>query len=351
LLRIRIERLLAAALLCFTVAGLAEPQPVAGEPQYPYRSAEFTQFVLDSDHQTDSATPHDFYAWMEYRFPLDDSAPAGKSGTPLTAELDKQRRLLAHIADPARKTAQELAIAAWVHHGIKKLMPHFSLAAGYEFTNAVRHGERQCLLQSVLAVGLFQRMGIDSGVVMVWKSNNGQVSNNGHACDLLALPNGRHVLVDCSDKSPFVLHQGLFGTVQGRRGYAFVEPQYVPGTAFIRSFADQATTEQTNVSTFGPLDSAFLRSQFDYYRGEQTRGGLLSDVQTRSGLEAEARHLQTSVARCSQNPLAVYMLGRVYIKEGNMELAQKQLTDAKQLYSRYGWLPRGLRDALAEAGM
>jgi len=68
---------------------------------------------------------------------------------------------------------------------------------------------------------------------------------------------------------------------------------------------------------------------------------------TPAGLEAEAVFLRRSIQACPRNPLAVYMLGRVYAKQGKTALARQQITNAHNLYAQAGHIPSGEREMLA----
>ena len=113
------------------------------------------------------------------------------------------------------------------------MLPKFSLDRGFEFHHAVGNRERQCFLQSVLMAGLLQRMGAEAGVVMIFKSQLGQTSNLGHAAVVLKLSSGRDVIVDASDPTPFIPHQGVFARVSG---YRFLTPVYAMDSPQIVSY-------------------------------------------------------------------------------------------------------------------
>jgi len=55
----------------------------------------------------------------------------------------------------------------------------------------------------------------------------------------------------------------------------------------------------------------FIQSQFWYYRGERAPGGLLAE-KSDDGWPRRRTRCAPSVRLCPKNPLAVYMLGRVY---------------------------------------
>jgi hypothetical protein len=153
------------------------------------------------------------------------------------------------------------------------------------------------------------------------------------------LANGRDILVDASDSQPFMTHQGLMVSVPSRGGYAYVEPSYDAAQNILsyRSLRSKAVLPPSKIAM---LDVRFLQSQFDYYRGERTPGGLLTrPLATRSGLEQSERWLRKSVAECPQNPLAYYMLGRVQEERKKISEARQSYNTAHVLYSRYGWVP------------
>ena len=99
-----------------------------------------------------------------------------------------------------------------------------------------------------------------------------------------------------------------------------------------------------------PLPLAFVSSQFDYYRGERTPGGLLSAPAqlTPAGLTTEANFLHAAIQRDPENALAVYMLGRVSLRQGQPAAARRQLSQSLKLYAAAGWTPDGPRDLAAE---
>jgi hypothetical protein len=186
---------------------------------------------------------------------------------------------------------------------------------------------------------------------MVYKNIAGQASNNGHAVTLMKCADGKDVLVDCSDPKPFVRHKGLFVKDAQNGTYRYVEPVFDGPSATIVAYHPDSERERLDTSDIEPLDYRFVRSQIEYYRGERTPGGLLAAHPTWDGLEKEAQHLRTSVEECPQNPLATYMLGRVYLKEAKTRKARRLLTIAYVLYARFGRVPQGCRDAIAEARM
>lgn len=205
---------------------------------------------------------------------------------------------------------------------------------------------RSVLFRSVLIAGLLQAMGVDAGAVMVYKSNQGVVTNNGHAVALVKLPGKQDLIVDASDREPFPRQEGLFVKA---RDYRYVNPVYGKRSHKIRWYTPASGNQRIGTTQLGTLDYSFLRSQFWYYRGERAKGGLLSSHRTSKGLEAAARALRTSVKLCPRNPLSVYMLGRVYLTQGNLRQARKLLGTAYQLYSQFGWVPEDPKQYLASA--
>jgi len=315
---------------------------------YPYQSGAFTRFVSDSYRVADGGQTADFYAWMDKT--CRQSALCGPGGQTL-AMIDARRDALDAIAGPKQRAQAEMAFAATLHHWIKSSMPIFSLQEGFEFSNVAKHRERQCLLQSVLLASLLQEADVDAGVVMVNKNAGGQTSNNGHCVTLIKLADGTDVLVDASDRQPFVRHQGLFAKDSMLKNYRYVEPVFQGGSPIIVSYQSPDHSVKIACRPIRPLDTDFLRSQFDFYRGERTSGGLLDAHPTDNGLSTEAHYLRSSVHACPQNPLPVYMLGRVEWRRTHPREARRQLSRAARLYQGAGWVPSGLRDAQHDAHM
>jgi hypothetical protein len=327
----------AALALAAALPSLAAPAPRPAGP-YPYGGRAFTQFVADSDHCTGGGTPAQFYQWM-------DQAPLARQGHGFFALTDAERQKLARLKTPALKTAEEEAFCARLHHAVKTWIPRFSLDTGFEFTQAQKLGTRQCLLQSVLLSGLLQRAGVDAGMVMVWRNISGQTTNDGHAVCLVHLADGHAVELDASDPVPFVRHQGLLAAQDGQRD---VNPVFAGNTPTIVGFRATGTGAMLTVAQVRPLPVDFVRSQFFYYRGERAPGGLLAPKVTSYGLMTETRDLRAAVKYCPQNALAVYMLGHVYVKQGDLDAARRQVAAALRLYAAAGWTPQGPRDLAAE---
>lgn len=345
--------LAAAAAVFILSASLAPAMPkVADSSDYSYGSPHFTLLIADSYRQIHAPDTGTFYRWMNKNFQkiaLTDAHLSTISMPGWPALLAQKKAEIDRTHNPAQKAQLEMQDAAWLHKTIKAALPHFSLTEGFEFSNAVRKGERQCVLQATLLASLLQSMDINAGLVMVYKNIAGESSNNGHAVTLMKRSDGKDVLVDCSDPTPFVLHRGLFVADARLGAYRFMEPIYAGKTTSIIGYHPDGETRKVANSQVTSLDFNFVRSQIEYYRGERTPGGLLSAKQTTSGLAAEARHLRTSVAECPTNPLAQYMLGRVYIKQAKLTSARRQLAKSYLIYERQGRVPQGCLDAMAEA--
>ena len=323
-------------------------------PDFPFHGPAFSRFVADSYRQTgdsnaDAQQAAPFYRWIhdayQQRTKRIGPLPGVGARPTLVEGLDAERAHIAAIADPAAKTQAQEQVALWAHRAVKKMVPHFSLNHGFEFYNMANRGERQCLAQSVLVASLLQRAGVPTGVVMVWKSLKGEESNNGHCVAVAQLANGRHILVDASDKTPFARQQGLFLPVDGK--YEYVLPQYTTaaGPSEIVGYTRRANGESVALADVTTMDIAFLNSQFDYYRGERAPGGIFAKAKTPSGLAESAEYLRQAITDCPDNPLAVYMLGNVYERLGKLDQARTQFAQAHEQYDRSGYIPQGEQDA------
>jgi hypothetical protein len=311
---------------------------------YYYAGPRFDKLVAESYHYLGSEDWRSFYrqmnnAYNRYR----NNVPQWQSTT-LIGMLDSERRRLAAIADGYKRAKAEKTLAANLHMFVKAAIPNFSLDRGFEFYYAQMRGERQCFLQSVLIAGMLQKAGVQAGVAMVYKNTYGELTNNGHAVDLIRLSNGRHIIVDASEHAPFAKHRGLFVKLLD---YIYVEPVFKANSEEIDHYESESDRKSILPTKIKTLDYDFLRSQFWYYRGERAVGGLLLLPKTASGLKASERALCVSVDICPKNPLAVFTLGRVYLSEGKMQAARKSVLEAYHLYSRFGWVPEGLTEYLA----
>jgi hypothetical protein len=296
---------------------------------YPYGGKTFDSFVTDS--YGGSHGPGAFRKWLDERFRAvsPDVSRSGGIGGWLKA---RRARI--------RTSADEISLCRDVHAIVKKAIPRFSLDRGFEFRYTVQYGERQCFLQSVLIAGLLQDAGVNAGVVMVWINEKGQESNLGHAVTLVRLRDGSHIVVDASEQRPFATHQGLFALVGGK--YAFLKPEYSKADQSITAWR-RASGAPVSSRAIGGLPVDFLRSQFEFYRGERAPGGLVADKPTREGLTASAAHFRKAVALCSRNPLAVFSLARTLEILGDTEASSRVKDTARALYRDAGWIPSSLQ--------
>ena len=125
-----------------------------------------------------------------------------------------------------------------------------------------------------------------------------------------------------------------------------MEPVYEKKTSKILFYRREDNKKKILTNNFRTLDFDFIKSQFDYYRGERAVGGVISAHKTNKGLEISATALRRSIKTSPGNSLAVYMLGRCYLAQGKNKEAQKLFVHANNLYEKYGWVPAGLKDVL-----
>jgi hypothetical protein len=311
---------------------------------YPYGGAQFAALVAQSYAVAGEGSPGDFHRWLRDAYRASGAPLPATSGADLEQDLASARASLHHLPRRAARARAEADLARWAHRFIKQAIPRFSLDRGYEFHNVAKYGERQCLLQSVLIAGLLQAGGCDAGVVMVYANERGEQSNNGHVTVLLKLDDGAAVLVDASDPEPFARHAGLLVRASD---YRYVTPVYQPRSSRITAFLTADTRARLTAAQVSALDLAFVSSQFWFYRGERAPGGVIASQKTADGLIASRQALEQSVRICPANALAVYMLGRTLFYQGDGRGARKLFLTARDLYRRYGWVPAGVKDALA----
>ena len=328
-------------------ARLSASAKVSGE-SYPYQSQSFSGFIEDSINETKPARAKNFYAWFDQAY-LEHPKVQLKGAATLEVALEMRCKELIATTDPSKHAALEFETGAWLHRLIKTTIPRFSLERGFEFTNTVRLGERQCLLQSVLIAGLLQRMGIDAGTVMVWRNEKAYTSNNGHAVTLVKGSSGRDWLVDASDPIPTMRHQGLFVFDANANAFRFVEPKFA-ANGLILEYRRVADGQILKTSRVRELSVNFLRSQFYYYRGERAPGGFMGAPTTKVGLEQSAKMLEMAQRLEPQNPLAVYVLGHVYRKLGRIDQARAQYLKGYALYQAQGFVPQGPTEAYQQWG-
>jgi hypothetical protein len=342
------SRVLLVAVL--VTAGAAEARPSAKgsarrfSEEYAYGGARFTDFIADSFEEQSERNPQKFYDRFEKAYENSAVRYPAKSDLALRALLQWKRTSLSELRSPRERAEEVRRFSEWLHRMIKTVIPKFSLERGFEFRYTVEFGERQCFLQSVLVAGLLQAVGEDAGVVMVSRNLEGHEVNNAHAVAVARLTDGTDVIIDCSDPVPFVRQLGLFMLATG---YRYVEPQYQGDSGTIVGYRTRTGKHPIANRQLRSLDRAFLRSQFYYYRGERAPGGIFAQPPTKEGLEDSARFLRESVRACPQNPLAVYMLGRVYLRLDRKPEAKLHLAAAHRLYSAFGFLPPGPAEAYA----
>ncbi|MDQ7823928.1 MAG: hypothetical protein RDV48_14100 [Candidatus Eremiobacteraeota bacterium] len=316
--------------------------------RYPYGSEQFSLFIKNSCDECGEGSDEEFYSWFEglYARWRDDSVNAGAFPFGAFEKYDFRDFLkksdihFASISDETKRGEEQLRCAAGVHHLVKAVIPKFSLERGFEFVNVMKYGERQCFLQSVLIAGILQEMGLDAGVVMVYRNERGEESNNGHALVLLKLSDAFDVTVDASEKTPFACHRGLF--CKTGTSYRYYNPIYEGPDRIITAYR---TTSGVPVAPREVLscDVPFLMSMFYFYRGEWAPGGLRNGKKSPEGLELAASYFSRAIKECGENPLPVYYAARVSEARGLKKQAQVYYRQAFSLYNHYGWVPKGLR--------
>ncbi len=316
--------------------------PAAPRMAYPYGSDEFRALVTDSYQVTKAAEAVQFPEWFEKAFAAHPNSFRGTQAATLAELLDQEQRRLDGASGSAQRARLETSVASGFHRMVKDLIPRFSLARGFEFAYVVKYGERQCLLQSALLAALLQRVGVEAGIVMVFRNGKNAKSNISHVATLVKLSDGTDALVDASFQEPFVKHTGILVAAPS---YRFVQPRYAAKSIRITGYREERTRRALSVAKVAPLGYSFVRSQFWFYRGERAPGGILAAHPTSSGLASSQQRLEKSVALCPGNPIAVYLLGRTYRSEGQRTKAARLLLKARDLYTSYGWLPEGPAEA------
>lgn len=333
-------------------SGRCQPEPIetnepAPEGKYPYGSTVFDRFIQDSFDEYNQENIKDFYHWMDAGYIKWRDSSVEKGAFPFKgAESLTLNELLPWGSETLKETGtassmeeNEMSLCSGVHLMIKGVIPKFSLKRGFEFINVVKYGERQCFLQSVLIAGILQSMNIDAGVVMVFRNEKGEESNNGHAVVVAKMRSGQDILVDASEKAPFASHKGLF--CSSASGYKYVLPQYASGNPAIDSYRsmDGQKLEAKDIHSFG---LEFLQSQFDFYRGEWSEGGLREKTKTGEGLKKAQEYFRESIRECPANPLPYYYLARACEEQGDQSNSRQMFRDAYKLYRQYGWIPAEL---------
>lgn len=344
------------------------------EEQYSYYSQRFSQLVSESYKENKSDDIDKFHAWMEQIYenlPQQVQLKNNKVKIKLEDFLKLKKKELQDILDIPKKTKYEIELCTKFHKFIKTIIPRYSLERGFEFYNVVNLGERQCFLQSVFIAALLQEIGLNAGVAMVYKNEYGKETNNGHAATLIKLSNKRDIIIDASNKKPFARHLGVFARylappsplekelssvsdyipfykINGAKAphYIYVEPVYKKDSDEIQYYKSAADNKEIDAIEVKTLDFPFIQSQFWYYRGERTKGGLFATVKTKEGIETAENNLKKSIKLCPNNPLPVYMLGMVYLLDENLYQARNFLEQARELYLKSGWLPPGPKEVL-----
>ena len=330
-----IPLLVGAVLLAAVGAGLASRlQP---EPRYPFGSVAFDALIRDSEAETASAKRSGFEAWLSAAYARNPKAQL-ENFKSLPAALEARTAAYRKLGSVAAKVAFERETGAWLHRMVKAAIPKFSLDRGFEFTNTVALGERQCLLQGVLISSLLQRMGMDAGTVMIWRNLTGATSNLGHVSALLKLSNGSALLVDASEPMPFPRHQGVFGFNKKLEQYQFLTPTF-GGQDDITGF-DRAATADLEALPYN-----YVRSQFFFYRGERTPGAFVNKPLTAAGMQKGIAYLKRAVQLEPQNPLAQYVLGHLYRSNKQLGAANAQYKLSHALYEKFGFVPSGVQTA------
>jgi hypothetical protein len=344
---------LAAAPLAASQTGATQASPaVAAIPQigpnFQYGSAAFDE-VAQTSYKTVGLSGR-FSDWITAAYQKSGVTLGDAKGS-LTADLDARAAAI-RAASGAARVELERDTASWAHRFVKKSIPKFSLERGFELANVVRTGERQCLAQSFIVSGLLQRAGMQAGAVMVWANPTGQQSNLGHVVSIVRLSGvngggGHDLLVDASDPTPFVHHQGLLVWSGGH--YNFVRPSYEPDDT-ISGYTLADSGARLSVQATSPLTLAYLHSQFDYYRGERATGGFMGTgvgKATPAGLKQSAMYLSRALQEDPQNALASFVLGHVLARQGQTEAARVQYRKANALYLVQGHVPAGVGVAIA----
>jgi len=310
----------------FLVAAIASSN--GSEPAISYGSQAFRDFVADS-FRVNGGKADSFFAYM-------DKQSSEQYQEKVAGFLAKESKLLAK-SSKAKRVAAETDAGRHIHAFIKKTIRKFSLDRGFEFYYTVKTGERQCFLQSVIVAGMLQKIGLKAGIAMVNSNEKGQMSFNGHAVAILHLSDGTDRIVDCSEPYPFAAHQGLF--LRDSKGlYCYVQPGFSRNDALILGYKDLRNGKNVQPSKMQGVDTNFLNSMFDYYRGERFVGGLLDPKATTKGLQGSLRFLSKSTQDSNDNPLAWAMLGRTYERLGQKVQSLPCYRKAYDIGKASGWI-------------
>ena len=319
------------------LAAQSHSKSLQPEPRYPFGSSAFDALIRDSEGETPAAQRVGFEAWLGAAYARTPKAQL-EGFKSLPATLEAREAAYRKLGSVAAKVAFERETGMWLHRMVKATIPKFSLDRGFEFTNTVALGERQCLLQSVLIAGLLQRIGMDAGTVMIWRNPTGATSNLGHVSTLLKLSDGRALLVDASEPMAFPRHQGVFSFNRKLERYQFLTLAF--------NAQDEITGfDRATVNDLEALPYSYVRSQFYFYRGERTPGAFVNKPLTTGGMQKGIGYLKRAVQLEPQNPLAQYVLGHVYQNAGQLEAANAQFKLSHALYQKFGYVPSGVQSA------
>jgi len=306
------------------------------EPKLPWDSKAFNAFVNDS-YRVHGGRSSGFFSYM-------DTRAKALYKMSVSDFLAHEKRVLLKAPDANRRSAEADA-ARHIHAFVKKTIPKFSLDRGFEFFYTERNGERQCFLQSVIVIAMMQEIGLRAGLAMVNANEKGEESFNGHAVAVLHVSDGTDRLVDCSEPYPFAAHQGLYMR-DAKGSYAYVRPEYSVKDARIVAYRDLRTGKIVPPVKCQGVDENFLKSMFDYYRGERYVSGLLDPKATTEGLKGSLKFLLRSTQDSNDNPLAWAMLGKTYEKLGQTAQAMPCYRKAYDLGKADGWIAPSLRNKI-----
>ncbi len=305
---------------------------------YGYHTRAFHQAVADS-YKPSGRNPKLFFDLMDKRSNALHKAKVREW-------ILKERKELAKAKRKGKLLSEEIQVSKEAFDFVKSSIPKFSLDRGYEFCSVTDTGERQCLLQSFLIAAILQDEGLKAGCAMVWENEHGQRSNLGHVTALIRLEDGHDLMVDASHSEPTIAHQGIFLYDKGAKTYAFVHPQFAPGSHEAIAYSRPDGKAVLMKNALG-LDLAFLRSQFDFYRGERVPNGFLDPKASPEALKKSAAFFERGLRESSANPLETYLLGTVYRRLGREQDARRMCQAALKLYEKYGWVPDTVKRAAA----
>ncbi|MDX2065403.1 MAG: hypothetical protein SFX74_06640 [Fimbriimonadaceae bacterium] len=303
-----------------TVCTLSATDP----PVFPYRSPVLRELITESCTITQTPDPA--------RFERDFTPKLAEGlGMPYDAWVANAKLQLKGLRGPALATRRRaLGGEAW--RAIKQSIRKFSLDRGFEFANVINTGERQCLLQSVLIASFLHDTGTPAGLVMVWENPRGQRSFLGHVAVMLPLDAERSIIVDASEKVPFVTSGGIFARTEGR--YRFLRPAYNAAGEIVEVSGGRQRWPSKRVL---PLTWGYTRSMFHFYRGERAPDGYAFTPSTDSGLETSRRWLRKSVAYDASNVLAWHVMAIVERKLGLATAAATAQRSARLTAAAGGW--------------